>query len=169
MILKFIIDIKQKMIDYSIKDNLGLIANMDETPVWFEMFRNETIERIWAKEVKNKTFGCDKTRISLILSILDNGKKLKPLIVFKGKTGNRFENKLQNNILVKNKEILVKCQDNAWVNNEIFYFWLNNVGFLIVTRININVCWCWIELNLITVMVWSFDFGKLNFEKSARS
>ena len=74
MILKFIIDIKQKMIDYSIKDNLGLIANMDENPVWFEMFRNETIERLGAKEVKIKTFGCDKYKKSLILSILDNGK-----------------------------------------------------------------------------------------------
>lgn len=103
MILKFIIDIKQKMIDYSIKDNFGLIANMDETPVYFEMFRNETIEHIGAKEVKIKTFGCDKNRISLILSILDNGKKLKPLIVFKGKTENRLEKKLQNNIHVKNK------------------------------------------------------------------
>ena len=129
MILKFIIDIRQKMIDYIIKDNFGLIANMDETPVYFEMFRNETIEHIGAKEVKIKTFGCDKNRISLILSILDNGKKLKPLIVFKGKTENRLEKKLQNNIHVKNKEILVKCQDNAWVNNEIFNFWLNNVWF----------------------------------------
>ena len=59
MILKFIIDIRQKMIDYIIKDNFGLIANMDETPVYFEMFRNETIEHIGAKEVKIKTFGCD--------------------------------------------------------------------------------------------------------------
>ena len=51
------------------------------------------------------------------------------MIVFKEKTENRLEKKLQNNIHVKNKEILVKCQDNAWVNNEIFNFWLNNVWF----------------------------------------
>ena len=129
MIIKFILDIKQKMIDYDINDNYQLIANMDETRVWFEMFRNETIERIGAKEVKIKSFGCDKNRISLILTILANGEKLKPVIIFKGKTDNRLEKKLQNNIHVKNNEILVKCQDNAWFNNEIFQFWLNKVWF----------------------------------------
>ena len=73
MILKFIIDIKQKMIDCNIKDNYELIANMDETSIWFEMFRNETTKHIGAKEVKIKSFGCDKNRISLILAILANG------------------------------------------------------------------------------------------------
>ena len=72
MIIKFILDIKQKMIDCNINDNYELKANMDETPVWFEMFRNETIERIGAKEVKIKSFGCDKNRISLILTVLAN-------------------------------------------------------------------------------------------------
>ena len=122
MIIKFILDIKQKKIDCNINDNYQLIANMDETPVWFEMFMNETIERIGAKEVKIKSFGCDKNGISLVLTVLANGEKLKPVIIFKGKTDNRLEKKLQNNIHVKNNEILVKCQDNAWVSNEIFLF-----------------------------------------------
>ena len=68
-------------------------------------------------------------RISLILTILSNGTKLTPLVVFKGKTGGPLEKELQNNLNIKNNLIYAKCQENSWVNNDIFKFWLFNIWF----------------------------------------
>jgi len=68
-------------------DDLNSIGNMDETPVFFEMYQNKTIAKIGNKKVNIKTFGCDKMRISIILKILANGDKLPPLIVLKVNQG----------------------------------------------------------------------------------
>ena len=66
-------------------------------------------------------------RISIILSILANGDKLPPLILFKGKPGKIFETRLSKHIDCINGKIFVKTQDNSWVDKDIFKFWLNNV------------------------------------------
>ena len=42
---------------------------MDETPIWFEMYSHTTVEKIGNKSVTNKTFGSDRTRITLLLAI----------------------------------------------------------------------------------------------------
>lgn len=62
-------------------------------------------------------------RISLFLTILSNGTKLVSLILFKGRTGGPLEKELPNNL------IYAKCQENSWVNNDIFKFWLFNIWF----------------------------------------
>ena len=73
---------------------------MDETPIWYEMNYKKTIESIGNKNAHVKIFNCYKLRISLILTILSNGTKLAPLVVFKGKTGVPLEKELQNDIIM---------------------------------------------------------------------
>lgn len=48
-----------------------------------------------------------------MLTVLADGSKLRPLLIFKGKTNGPKEKTLQNNINVKKGIILVKCQDNV--------------------------------------------------------
>ena len=102
---------------------------MDETPVWYEMLYKNVIDQIENKHVTVKSFNYDKIRISLLLTILSNGNELACLIVFRGKTDGPLEKELQKNIYVKNYSIFVKCQENSWVNSNIFKFWLINVWF----------------------------------------
>ena len=103
---------------------------MDETPIYFEMVTDTTVERIGRKKVNIKTFGGEKMRISIILTILANGEKLPPFIVFKGKTGKTLENNLNsNNQHCISKQIFVKCQENVWVTKAIFKFWLFKIWF----------------------------------------
>ena len=76
---------------YSLRFNIGdyenmcNIYNMDETPIWFEMISKNTISKLGEKSVMVRTFGSERTRISVILCTSANGEKIPPLLVFKGK------------------------------------------------------------------------------------
>ena len=110
------------------KNNFN-IFNMDETPIYFEMVSNKTIEKIGEKTVTIVTHGSERTRISLLLCISASGEKLPPLLVFKGKSDGNKIKKLKENEYVKKKKIFVECQENSWADNNIFMIWLNNVFF----------------------------------------
>ena len=62
---------------------------MDETPIWFEMITKNTISKLGEKSVMVRTFGSERTRISVILCTSINGAKIIPLLVFKGKKGGK--------------------------------------------------------------------------------
>ena len=70
---------------------------MDETPIYFEMVSNKTIEKIGEKTVTIVTHGSERTRISLLLCISASGEKLPPLLVFKGKSDGNKIKKLKEN------------------------------------------------------------------------
>jgi hypothetical protein len=55
--------------------DLGRIVNMDETPIFFDMPETITIEVKGTKNVNISTFGNDKNRVSVILSIAGDGTK----------------------------------------------------------------------------------------------
>ena len=123
---------------YNINESYEYIINIDETPIWFEMSSNTTIEKIGNKSVTIKTFGSERTRLSLLLAINANGGKLKPLIVFRGKFNSTKQNRLNKNLHVAKKELYVVCQENSWVTKEIFEFWLTNILFPYGRFINKN-------------------------------
>lgn len=81
--------------DNDINEESSFVANMDETPVWYEMLYKNVIEQIGNKHVAVKTFNCDKVRISLLLTILSNRNKLALLVAFRGKTVGPLEKELQ--------------------------------------------------------------------------
>ena len=62
-----------------------LMGNMDETPLYFDMVPSRTIEMKGAKEVKMKSTGAEKRRVTVVLACLASGKTLPPMIIFKGK------------------------------------------------------------------------------------
>ena len=63
---------------------------MDETTLQYNMPSNKTVHKIGAKTITIKTQQQEKLRISLILAICVNGKKLKPYIIFKGAKIGKF-------------------------------------------------------------------------------
>ena len=56
-------------------------------------------------------------------------KKLPQLIVFKGMSEGTLYKKLHKIPLVKKNKILIACQPNSWVAEEIFYEWLDKIWF----------------------------------------
>ena len=115
--------------DLNICENLESIGNTDETPIWFEFFAKKTIARIGEKNINVRTFGSEKSRITVLLTILANGVKLPPLIVFKGKKNGTIFNRLKKHPAISKGKVFVQCQENSWVDSSIFYEFLNNIWF----------------------------------------
>ncbi|RWS20470.1 pogo transposable element with KRAB domain-like protein, partial [Leptotrombidium deliense] len=61
-----------------------IYANMDEVPVWFDMPGNRTYNKKGARIVPLKTTGNEKLRFTVILAAMSDGRKCKPMIIFKG-------------------------------------------------------------------------------------
>ena len=84
--------------------NLQRILNVDETPIYMDMTYNKTIEKKGAKNIEIITTGGEKIRISAILSISGDGKKLPPVLIFKAKPEGKLAKKLNAIEIVKQKK-----------------------------------------------------------------
>lgn len=113
--------------NYERENNNIVIYNMDETLICFEMFANSTVAKIGSRNATIRSFGSDRARITIILCIGSNGEKIPPLVVFKGKKSSFKEKSLIQYISSKNYKIFALCQENAWADNFIFLYWLNNI------------------------------------------
>ena len=72
---------------------LQFIANMDETPLTFDMPPNRTINNTGEKTVKIRTTGNEKNQVTVVLACRGEGSKLKPMVIFKHKTIPNIDNK----------------------------------------------------------------------------
>ena len=73
---RFIIKCR-KQHDYS----MASIANMDETPTWFDMPSSKTVNKAGEKTVYVRTSGHEKVRFTTVLACLADGTKLKPMVI----------------------------------------------------------------------------------------
>ena len=67
---------------------------MDETPVFLNMPLTKTIVKRGSRQVIIKTQNQEKCRISVLLTIVADGSKLPPMIIFKAKDRANVYNKL---------------------------------------------------------------------------
>lgn len=97
--------------------HLSQIANMDETPIFFDMVGNSTVEKKGTKTIQIRTTGNDKNRFTCVLTVLADGTKLTPMVIFKGK------------MLPKNLpfNIVVKMQEKGWMNEDLMKVWFQEV------------------------------------------
>ena len=87
----------------------------------------KTIVKKGSRQVIVKTQNQEKLRISVILTILADGSKLAPLIIFKAKDRSLVYNQLQKDGHVSKKECYVECNTNAWSTTTIMGRWFNNI------------------------------------------
>ena len=70
--------------------NNYMIVNMDETALFLNMSPKRTINEKGDNTIMIKTLGQEKQRITILLSISDEGDKLAPLVVFKDRSNGRI-------------------------------------------------------------------------------
>ena len=97
------------------------IYAMDETACWFDMPSDTTVALTGSRAVPVKTTGHEKDHFTVILTARADGKKMKPLIVFKGK-GTRLIKELE-----KIPDVIVQFSDNGWMNDELTSDYLKKV------------------------------------------
>ena len=56
------------------------IVSFDETPMWFDMLQNSTIDFKGTREVTVKTTGNEKLRFTVVLGYTASGDKLPPSV-----------------------------------------------------------------------------------------
>lgn len=110
---RFIID-RRKENSYP----LHFIANMDETPLTFDMPPNRTINSTGEKTVKIRTTGNEKNRVTVVLACCGDGSKLKPMVIFKRKTVPKINNK---------HGVVVSAQEKGWMDTEQMKVWIDKV------------------------------------------
>jgi len=109
------------------KWKLSSIANMDQTPIEFDMCaKGATYESRGAKTVwvKSSGSGLDKRQATVQLTVFVDGiRRVQPLIVFRGK-GLRISQKERSSW---DHRVTVRFQDNAWVDENVMKFWVHHM------------------------------------------
>lgn len=72
---------------------------MDESVIYYENIYPTTIAHIDEKSIDIRSLGKDKMRITAVLTILRDGTKLPPLLIFRGKN-NGLKEKLYKKIIM---------------------------------------------------------------------
>lgn len=120
-------DFEEKLIEYQrfiiglrkqCNHLLSQIGNADETPVYFDMTTNLTVEKKGAKSVTVKSTGNEKLRITVMLAVLADGNKLPPYVILRRKTLPK-ENLPQG--------VIFRCNEKGWMTNELMIDWLKSV------------------------------------------
>ena len=111
---KYVIKLR-KSNDYS----LSLIANMDETPMFFDLMDNQTVHKKGGKQVLAKTTGHDKQHFTVVLACMADGKKLPPMVIFKRKTFPKKEN--------FPRGVVVHMLERGWMDERGCLKWIEDV------------------------------------------
>ncbi|GBC04795.1 hypothetical protein RclHR1_05880008 [Rhizophagus clarus] len=91
---------------------------MDETPMWFDLPSNMTINQKGAKTVNIRTTGHEQSLFTVILACMADGMKLPAVCIFKLK--NVLKEKFPNGIYIR-------ANEKGWVNEQEMLWWVENV------------------------------------------
>lgn len=96
----------------------GQIGNADETPVYFDMPSASTIAEKGSKTVQIRSCGHEKSRVTVMLAITADGRKLPPYVILKRKTVPKEDFP---------KSVIVRAQEKGWMTEELTMDWLKTV------------------------------------------
>ena len=106
---------------YQRKENqypLSLIANMDETPLSFNLPNSTTIEQRDTKTVSILSTGHERSNFTVVLACLADGTKLPPVIIFKLVNVPREEFP---------DGVIIRANAKGWMNEDKMSWWVENV------------------------------------------
>ena len=87
----------------------SLVANMDETPAFFDMIPAKSICKTGSRECIVRTSGSE------------NGTMLPPMLIFKGKTDKTIKK------LRISEGFIVKTQEKSWMDEELMEVWVEEI------------------------------------------
>lgn len=97
--------------------DLGRTVLMDETAVYFEDPRRQTVDVRGARHVVLKSTGFSSMRVTAVLAVTATGRKLPPLVVWKGAR--------QDDVIERHGNVRVVYQKKAWVDSQLLQRWLD--------------------------------------------
>ncbi|KAG3105409.1 hypothetical protein PI125_g13426 [Phytophthora idaei] len=99
--------------------NLSRTVLMDETALYFEAPKRQMVDVASSRHVVLKSTGFASMRVTAVLAASVLGKKLTPLLIWKGATKERK--------MVKVGSVWVMDQEKAWVDSDLLAKWIDVV------------------------------------------
>lgn len=96
---------------------LSQIGNADQTAVYFDMPGSTTVDNVGAKSVRALSTGNEKQRVTVMLTVLADGRKLPPYIILKRKTMPRE----------KPPNVILRVQEKGWMDSALVQDWIKCV------------------------------------------
>ena len=99
--------------------DLQCIGNMDETPVYMDMLPGKTVNKKGQKSIMIKSTGHEKSRYTVVLTVMADGTKLKPFIIFK-----------RAKVPAKAKfpdGVVVHCNQKGWMDEAANKIWVEKI------------------------------------------
>eukprot|EP00743_Colponemidia_sp_Colp-15_P000670 GILK01000746.1.p1 GENE.GILK01000746.1~~GILK01000746.1.p1 ORF type:complete len:487 (-),score=62.18 GILK01000746.1:112-1572(-) len=104
------------------------IVNMDETALYFDMVEPTTIATVGEKTIHIKGTNSEKKHLTVVLSATCDGRKLAPMIIFKGEDHGRVAKELKALQDQYSKARVVLCtQHKAWMDETRMLLYVKNV------------------------------------------
>ena len=103
--------------------NQDYILNMDQTPVFFSMAPNTTLNVRGAQTVNVRSLSSLTIRCTVAVTVTASGKMLPPMIIFKGKPGGRIEREFDS----YPTGAVYMVQERAWMNEVCMMEWVQRV------------------------------------------
>ena len=97
------------------------IINMDQTPIFFSMVPNTTLNRVGERSVNVRSSSGSTMRVTVALTVTAAGGLLPPMFVFKAKPGGRVQRELRN----FPEEAVYTVQHNAWMDESVMLQWVD--------------------------------------------
>jgi len=120
--------------------NLANTLLMDETAVYFDDDRTQTVDLKGRKHVVMKSTGFASMRITVVAAVWANGEKAPPMVIHKAKT--KAEINANGNGEVKHDltgPLLYTSQNKAWVNQDLMIKWIDLQCFQLFFPLKENV------------------------------
>ncbi len=95
-----------------------MIINMDETPMYFDMLPEHTVSKKGVKEVRVRSSGAEKKRLTVVLTCAGDGLTFPALAIFKGKRKLKFRCP---------EDVHVTVQQKGWMDSELMLRWFKAV------------------------------------------
>jgi len=94
------------------------LGNMDEVPASFDIPGKRTVDVRGSQDISIATTGSEKLNFTIVLCVLADGRKLKPMVIFKRKTIPREKFP---------SGIIVKANAKGWMNECLIGEWVEEV------------------------------------------
>ena len=99
------------------------IINMDQTPVFFSMTPNTSLDQVGARTINVRTSSGSTIRVTLAVTVTASGTTLPPLMVFKGKPNGRIQRAFGTYPV----GCFYAVQERAWMDERVMLMWVELV------------------------------------------
>ena len=87
-------------------------------PMYFDIVPNKTIDMVGAREVHVRTTGAEKRYVTVVLTVMADGKMPPPMVIFKGKRKLNIQH---------SSGIIIEVQEKTWMDQQLMKVYLNKI------------------------------------------